>query len=182
MNIKGQSVILRAVEERDLALIHQWENDPDTQDDQGPLHFPTAFADQQSWFDGLRGDDFNLHFAIDVADKGIIGISTLISIDWKNRHAWHGMLIGPQESRGKGFGFDAGLTTMRYAFQELNFERLDGAAIEYNHRSIKFYCEKLGWKVEGRRRAYWYRRGRFWDKIDLGVTREDYFSFHGAAK
>jgi len=29
MNIHGKKIILRAIEEEDLALIHQWSNDPE---------------------------------------------------------------------------------------------------------------------------------------------------------
>jgi RimJ/RimL family protein N-acetyltransferase len=67
------------------------------------------------------------------------------------------------------------MATMRYAFDELHFERLDGSMIEYNEVSISFYCGKLGWKEEGRRRNYYYRRGRYWDQVVVGITREDYY-------
>ena len=68
------------------------------------------------------------------------------------------------------------MATMRYAFEELNLERLDGSMIEYNQQSIATYCgKKLGWKEEGRRRSYFYRKGRYWDQVVVGVTRQDYF-------
>jgi RimJ/RimL family protein N-acetyltransferase len=67
------------------------------------------------------------------------------------------------------------MATMRYAFEELNLERLDGSMLEYNQISISTYCgKKLGWKEEGRRRNYYFRKGRYWDQILVGITRQDY--------
>lgn len=64
---------------------------------------------------------------------------------------------------------------MRYAFDELNLERLDGSMIEYNTASIATYCgSKVGWKEEGRKKNYFYRKGRFWDQVIVGVTKQDY--------
>ena len=36
------------------------------------------------------------------------------------------------------------------------------------------YCEKCGWQIEGRQRNWYFRKGRYWDKIIVGVTRGDY--------
>jgi RimJ/RimL family protein N-acetyltransferase len=68
------------------------------------------------------------------------------------------------------------MATMRYAFDELHLERLDGSMIEYNQVSIQFYCEKLGWKKEGVRRNYYFRRGRYWDQVVVGITKADYIN------
>jgi RimJ/RimL family protein N-acetyltransferase len=46
--------------------------------------------------------------------------------------------------------------------------------IEYNTASVRLYCGKCGWKEEGRQRGWYYRAGRHWDRIMVGVTREDY--------
>jgi RimJ/RimL family protein N-acetyltransferase len=46
--------------------------------------------------------------------------------------------------------------------------------IEYNEASLALYCGKCAWKQEGRQRNWYFRGGRTWDKIIVGVTREDY--------
>jgi RimJ/RimL family protein N-acetyltransferase len=175
VKILGKKLALRAIEEGDLELLHKWANDPVTQDGLGELHFPSSVDFHRSWFQGLKDDRLNQRFAVDVPDVGIIGISSIINIDWRNRHAWHGLVLGDDRHRGKGFGVDAIMATMRYAFDELNLERLDGAMIEYNSASVATYCgPKIGWKEEGRRRNYYFRKGRYWDQIVVGVTRADY--------
>jgi RimJ/RimL family protein N-acetyltransferase len=117
----------------------------------------------------------NASFAYLFSVESWIGLSSLVDINWRNNRAWHGIMLGPVDTRGKGYGFDAVMATMRYAFDEMHLERLDGQMIEYNTRSINFYCAKLGWKEEGRRRNWYYTKGRYWDQVIVGVTRQDYF-------
>jgi RimJ/RimL family protein N-acetyltransferase len=174
MNIRGKHVILRAIEEADLPKLHQWSNDPDLWAMLGGWHFPTSFASTSAWFDGLRGDQLNQRFAIEARDFGMVGTANLVEIDWKNNHAFHGMMLGDPAVRGKGIGVDTIMATMRYAFDELHLERLDGSMIEYNEASLAVYCGKCNWKVEGRQRKWYFRSGRFWDRIVVGSTRQDY--------
>jgi RimJ/RimL family protein N-acetyltransferase len=175
MNIRGKILTLRAIEENDLELLHKWANDPVTQDGIGELHFPSSMDFHKSWFQNLKNDRLNQRFVVEVPEIGIIGISSIMNIDWRNSHAWHGLVLGEGNHRGKGYGIDAIMATMRYAFEELNLERLDGSMLEYNQLSISTYCGKrLGWKEEGRRRNYYFRKGRYWDQILVGVTKQDY--------
>lgn len=174
MNILGNKVILRAVEESDLPLLHKWSNDPQTQDIIGSIHFPSSLDWHRRWFDNLKNDPLNQRFAIDTTDQGLLGLSTIVNIDWKNNHAWHGIFLGDKDIRGKGYGMDAVMATMRYAFDELHLERLDGAMIEYNEISLHLYIDKCGWKKEGVKKNYYFRKGRYWNQIVVGITREEY--------
>lgn len=175
MHIRGKRVVLRAIEETDLPTLHRWGNDPELWPLLGGWHFPTSLAQTKGWFDGLRSDPLNQRFAIDVADLGFVGTANLVDIDWKNNHAFHGMMLGEPSTRGKGLGIDVIMAIMRYAFDEMHLARLDGSMIEYNEASLRVYCGKCGWKVEGRQRDWYYRQGRYWDKIIVGVTCADYY-------
>lgn len=176
MNILGKKVMLRAIEREDLEQLHKWSNDPEIWHLLGGWHFPSNKNDQEKWFLKLSTNSLNQRFAISVKDVGFIGTVSLVDIDWKNKHAFHGMLLGKLEMRGSGFGTDSIMATMRYAFEEMGLERLDGTIIEYNEISLKVYCNKCGWKVEGRQKNWYFRKNRFWDRILLGITRKDYFN------
>ncbi len=176
MNIKGKKVLLRAIEEDDLQLLHKWANDPDIWYLLGGWHFPSSMDYMKRYFHNLKNDQLNQRFAIEAPDIGFIGTANLVDIDWKNNHAFHGMMLGDKDIRGKGFGTDSIMAIMRYAFEELHLERLDGSMIEYNQISLNVYCKKCGWKEEGRQRNWYFRKNRYWDKIIVGVTRDDYFS------
>lgn len=172
--IKGKNIILRAIEQDDLKLLHKWANDPDIWYLLASWHFPISGKDHQKWFDKLSIGSLDQRFAIEVQDMGIIGTANLVDINWKDRNAFHGMMLGDKDIRGKGFGTDTIMAIMRYAFEELGLERLDGSMIEYNEASLAVYIKKCGWKEEGRQRNWYFRKNRFWDKIIVGITKSDY--------
>ena len=132
MHIRGKKVTIRAIEENDLPTLHRWGNDPDLWALLGGWHFPTSMAQTRAWFESLRSDNLNQCFAIEVLEIGLVGTANLVEIDWKNNHAFHGMVLGDVDVRGKGIGLDAIMAVKRYAFEELHLPRLDGSMIEYN--------------------------------------------------
>jgi RimJ/RimL family protein N-acetyltransferase len=174
MNIKGEHVLLRAIERGDLPLLNRWANDPEIQRMLGGWHFPTSLQDQEAWFSSLSCNSLNQRFAIEAEGIGLIGTVNLVSIDWKNRNAFHGMLLGDKNIRGKGYGVDTIKAIMRYAFDELGLHRLDTDIIAYNEASLHVYIEKCGWIEDGRREDWYFRDGRHWDKILVGITRARY--------
>lgn len=175
MNIQGKIVTLRAVEKSDLSLLQLWANNPEIQYWLGGWHFPINLNDQDKWFNNLSANSNNQRFSIYTNEMGIIGTANLVDIDWKNKNAFHGMLLGDKDIRGKGYGQDTVMAVMKYAFEELGLNRLDGSIIEYNQASYKLYVGKCGWKEEGVQRNWYFRKNRYWNKIIVGVTREDYF-------
>lgn len=177
MNIKGKNVLLRAIERDDLLLLNKWANDPAIQRLLGGWHFPVSMRDQEAWLSSLSCTSLDQRFAIETESHGLIGTANLVSIDWKNRTAFHGMMLGDKDIRGKGYGVDTINTIMSYAFDELGLHRLDGAMISYNEVSLHVYINKCGWVEEGRRTDWYFREGRRWDKILVGITRSRYVEF-----
>jgi RimJ/RimL family protein N-acetyltransferase len=177
MNIKGKRVILRAIEKDDLPLLHKWSNDPEINYMLGGWHFPSSTIDQDKWFFSLSLNNNNQRFAIDTLEDGIIGMVNLVDINWKDRRAFTGMLLGDKDIRGKGFGKDTIMTMNKYAFEELGLKRLDGSMISYNESSIYVYTEKCGWKQEGIKKQAYFRKNTWWDEVIVGITRDDYDEF-----
>ena len=101
-------------------------------------------------------------FAIEYEGK-FVGISTLTDIDWKNRSAFHGIKLVPNAPKGKGIGYDAVCGTMKYAFEELQLNRLEGGMLTYNIPSRKLY-EKCGWKEEGLFREKLFKNNQYHDE------------------
>lgn len=174
MNIKGNKIILRAIESEDLKLLQKWSNDPEINYMLGGWHFPSSNQDQQKWFNSLSVNSNNQRFAIDSKDLGLIGMANLVEINWKDRNAFHGMLLGDKEIRGKGYGVDTVMTVSKYAFEELGLNRLDTTIIEYNTPSLGVYTKRCGWKVEGMKKSYYFRKGQWWDQVIIGITKSDY--------
>ena len=175
MNIHGKKIKLRAIEEQDLPELHKWANEPEIWYMLGGWHFPSSFDFMETWFKNLKSDHLNQKFAIEAPEIGLIGTANLVDIDWKNNNAFHGIMLGNKDLRGRGFGTDAIMAIMRYAFEELHLERLDSTIIEYNSISLNVYLNKCGWKEEGRQRNWYFRKNRYWDRVLVGITRQDYF-------
>lgn len=174
MNIQGRSIVLRAVERDDLPLFQTWANDPEIQANLGSWHFPLSKAALEQWFDSFHHDGTDQRFVIETADHGVVGTTNLVSINWKDRNAFSGMLIGDAAVRGKGYGADTVMTLMRYAFEELGLERLDSTIIEYNEASIGLYTGRCGWVEEGRKAQAFFRKNRYWSNVIVGITRDQY--------
>jgi len=175
MNIRGKKVTLRAIEEIDLNLLHRWSNDPDIWYMLGGWHFSSSMDYMKKWFESLQTDHLNQRFAVEAPKVGLIGTVNLVDIDWKNNHAFTGLMLGDKDIRGKGYGIDTFMAIERYAFEELHFERLDGSVIEYNEIAYNMITKKCGWKKEGTQRNWYFRKNRYWDKYIMGITRQDYF-------
>ena len=67
------------------------------------------------------------------------------------------------------------MAIMRYAFDELGLNRLDGSWFENNEPSKRLY-KKCGWSEEGVRREYVYKKGQFRDLTVVGILKSDYYA------
>ncbi|AZA90652.1 MULTISPECIES: GNAT family protein [Chryseobacterium] len=175
MNIKGNKVVLRAIEDKDLELLHKWSNDPEINYKLGGWHFPSSMQDQQKWFNNFNLNSNNQRFAIDTEEFGLIGMVNIVDINWKDRRASTGMLLGDKDMRGKGYGVDTVMTMNKYAFEELGLMRLDTTIIANNEPSIGVYTKKCGWVIEGTKKNAYFRKNQWWDELIVGITRDDYF-------
>ncbi|MFD1929255.1 GNAT family N-acetyltransferase [Sporosarcina siberiensis] len=174
MNIHGKKVVLRALEPGDMEALRSYHNDPEIGNLVGGWSFPISSQEQMKWYDRTVSDTNNHRFAIETKEDGFIGISTLTNIDLKNRSAHHGIIIGKRDLRGYGYGRDTVMTTMKFAFEELQLNRLDGDIVEHNIPSLKLYTEKCGWVEEGRVRQHIYRNNRYYDRIIVGILKDEY--------
>ncbi len=174
MNIRGRVVTLRALEPSDMETLRSYHNDPDIARLVMGWSFPISSVEQHRWYERVYADPLDKRFAIDTPEHGFIGISTLTNIDLKYRSAFHGVMLGAKDIRGRGYGTDAVMATMRYAFEELGLERLDGEIVEFNEASRRLYVDKCGWTIEGRRRRSVFRDGEWYDSVTVGILRDDY--------
>lgn len=175
MNIKGKLVTLRALEMDDLDLLTRWSNSPEIWQNLGGWHFPYSRFSTENYIRNIDNNSMNYqNFAIEAENIGLIGTTNLVNIDWKNRNAFNGIMLGDKQSRGMGYALDTVMTLMKFAFKELGLNRLDGDMISYNERSLDFYIRKCGWKQEGRKSKWFYRNGQYFDKIIVGITHEQY--------
>ncbi len=171
--LKGKKVILRPLNKKtDLTSCLQWINDPEVNYFLGWC-LPQSEAQEEEWFNKIGKDDKNIVFAIETLEGRYIGNIGLHNINWKDRTAMTGTVIGEKDLWGKGYGTDAKMLLLSFAFNTLNLEKICSEAFEFNERS-RSYNLKCGYKEEGRKRSQMFKNGRRWDVIMLGVLRKEW--------
>jgi len=107
--ILGERVRLRPIERDDLPRFVGWFGDPEVRRHL-LVYLPFSLAQEKRWFENLlerleRQEDVVL--AIETSGGVHIGNVGLHAIDWKNRNAELGIVIGEQAYWGQGYGTDA---------------------------------------------------------------------------
>lgn len=174
MNIHGKIITLRAMEQDDQELLREMANDSAIEKMIGGYSFPISKIQQQNWFESNINTANNLRFIIETQEDGAVGFANIVNIDWKNRTAFHGIKIASKKFRSRGIGTDTVMSVMKYAFEELQLNRLDGTIIKYNEASRKLYCDKCGWQVEGIRRHAVFKTNEYHDELMVGILKEEY--------
>ena len=174
MELYGKKVKLRAIEEEDIEMLRSMKNDPWTESMVVGWCPPLSKSNQKKWFDSLKTDDNKILFIIETEEDGAVGYTRIANIDWKSRSAHGGIMIQNRKNMSKGIATDTYMTMLRYAFFELNLNRMNGAVLDYNKGSQKFAIEKVGYKKEGVQRQAIYKNGQYHDLILIGMLKEDY--------
>ncbi len=171
--LKGKKTNLRPVMRADLPRLLQWVNDPEVKHFVGNI-LPQSEHDEEEW---LKRIDHNkatdLVFVLETSEGRPIGTMSVGRINWYDRTAMTGALIGEKDCWGMGYGSDAKMSLLNFAFNTLNLRKICSGVVAYNERSVR-YSLRCGYKEEGRLRAHVFRNGEYHDMVQLAVFREDF--------
>lgn len=174
MNITGNRVYLRAMEISDMELYRADINRPETEGAIVGWSYPVSSRQQELWFERASGDRANQRFTIvNMETDEPVGMISLVNIDMKNGVAYNGIRMFGDGNKGRGYGTDALLALMDYAFNQLRLNRLEADILESNKPSQGLY-KKCGWEVEGLKREAVYKNGGFVNQLHLGILKADY--------
>jgi RimJ/RimL family protein N-acetyltransferase len=176
MNLfEGQLVRLAAADvDKDLESAAGWRRDSEYQRllDGDPAQ-PWSPSQVRALFDRPIRDTHYTFFIHALADDKVIGFVGLWIEAWNSREAWVGIGLGEREYRGKGYGTEAMRVALRYAFTELNLERVSLITFAYNTRALRSY-EKAGFRREGVVRQSVLRDGQRYDDVYMGILRAEW--------
>ncbi len=170
--LSGNKTNLRPVSRVDIPRMLRWVNDPDVRQFVSSS-FPITQKSEEEWVDSLGKNKNDVVLIIETKSGEAIGTMGLHNINWIDRVATTGAMIGEKQYWGQGYGVDAKMALLDYAFNTLNLHRVNSDVYEFNERSTK-YSLRCGYKIEGRRRKALFRKGQYWDKIELGLLREEW--------
>ena len=171
----GELVHLTPFNRDDLPTLTGWYNDYEVARmmDDDEITLKTSDA-QEVWYHRITTDKSTYPFAIrTLTDDQLLGECLLHSLNASRRYATVGIVIGDKSQWGKGYGTDAMRVLLRYAFLELNLNRVQLWVFDYNERGIRSY-EKCGFVREGTARQMLYREGAYHNIHLMAVLREDW--------
>ncbi len=178
----GERVYLRAVSEEDLrGNYFQWLNDYQATKYTESGRTPNTKEAMENYFHQVIRNTKNV--ALAVVDKETdqhIGNVKLGPINWVHRCAEFGILVGEKEYWGKGFGTEATLLLLGYAFQRLNLHKVVLGVCADHAGAIRAY-ERVGFREEGRLREALFIDGIYRDKVIMGVTALEFREKHAGA-
>ncbi|TKH42097.1 GNAT family N-acetyltransferase [Paenibacillus terrae] len=163
----GDRIKLAAVREEDAETMFKWGEDADyLRNVDTDLALPYTLKQMES--EGSPSSN-EVYFRLrTLEDDVLIGFVAIHGIEWNNRIGQLAVGIGNGDYRGKGYGTEAVRLILRYAFYELNLNRVGLDVIEYNEQAIRTY-EKVGFQLEGRVRSAVLRDGNSYDRIMMGM-------------
>ncbi len=169
----GTKIYLRSPEPGDENIIALSENHPEPRQ---YLYYalPTSTETQWKRIEQRMQDRSVVFFTICKKETDeAIGTTSFVRIDWVGRMATFYIAIAEKENWSKGYGKEATQLMIDYAFNTLNFNRVQLHVSVENERAIKAY-EKVGFVKEGTLRQAMYFDNHYIDFYLMAILKEDY--------
>ena len=188
ITMQGERVALGPLRRELVPQATRWINDLAVVRGLGPIRGPITEEAELAWFERAVADDAAAHFTIyapasrapdeparDPPSGGgdspgtawlPIGTTALGRIDWRNRSAEFGIMIGVGSARGRGYGTETTRLMLDYAFTALGLHSVMLRVHEYNPAGAAAY-RKAGFREFGRRRQSHWQGARLWDTIHM---------------
>ena len=175
--IRGTKTRLRALERDDLPHFVEWVNDPEVRRFLS-IRYPLSMTEEEKWWERFLTQQNDHIWAIETEDGIYIGNIGLHGVERENRRAGMGIMIGNKTYWGQGYGTDATLAALGWAFDYLNLNRVYLTVYAYNERAIRCY-EKCGFRAEGTLRQAHYSDGQYHDELMMGILRDEFLEHNG---
>lgn len=175
---EGKRIYFRPLELEDEPSLKRFINDPRNWRFLR-LGQPINGVREREWIESLGKSQTDYVFG--VALKGtdrLIGVTGLHQVEARNRSAVFGINIGDTAFQGRGYGREATELVLRYAFEELNLNRVELAVYADNWRAIRLY-QKVGFVQEGCARQARYSNGRYQDEYRFAILRSEWEALYG---
>lgn len=175
----GNRIRLRAAEKTDIDTFCRWVNDPEVTENL-MLSYPMSRVEEERWYEHMLEQPPSEHvFVIEV--KGLesprawqaIGTCQVMNIDWRNRSAEVGIMIGEKACWNQGYGTETMQRLLQHGFNTLNLHRIWLQVYAKNPGGIRAY-EKAGFTHEGTLRQAHYQHGKYYDVHIMSVLREEW--------
>jgi len=169
-NIRGESICLRGLQDEDASVEYcSWINDPKVNKFLGTKkatinelkkYIKEKKENKNCLFLGIFTKTSNKH----------IGNIKLEPIDFKNKKAILGILIGDKNYWGRGICTETAKLVVNYAFKNLNLKRVELGVISENKAAIQCYL-KAGLKIDRTGPKIKGDNGRYYKTIFMSIEK-----------
>jgi RimJ/RimL family protein N-acetyltransferase len=171
--MEGKYILLRAIEETDLALIKTWNFAPEITQF-FPPRWPVTMQEQKSWFEEQANSSSKKRLIVcDRETQAPIGLLGVLNIDHVNKNCEIGVTIGEMAYWGKPHTAEAMKICMQFLFWQLNMHIIYLRVMQSNKRAVSYF-EKNGFKQNGILRDMIYMNGNYESWIWMSITREEF--------
>ncbi len=175
MFIEGKQIFLRGLEQQDInpAYVH-WLNDPEINVFMATRRFPNTLESLRVYYDKVKEDGRGIYLAICLKENGRhVGNVKLDKIDWINRTAEFGLLIGDKDYWGNGLGSEATYLISKQGFWQLNLNRITILSAADNLGALRCYTN-AGYQQEGVLKKAVFLNGEYRDVAVLGQIKAEF--------
>ena len=168
----GDRIYLSPRNAEDVETFVKWLNDFEVTDYTGRS---SALMDLDAEKEYLATKKNNVmpFVIVKLENDEMIGTIGFDKIDYTNKVATLGIMIGEKENREKGYGTEAINLLLDYGFNYLNLNSVNLDVMEFNERGIACY-KKCGFKEMGRRRKNVFVNGKYYDKLFMDILKEEF--------
>lgn len=128
-------------------------------------------VEQAQWFETQRKDASIRMFLMKESEGNAVGVCGLTSLDFMNRRAEFSLYIDPKK-QNRGLGEMGLKSLLNHGFYDLGLNVIWGETFDGNP-ALKLF-ERLGMKVEGVRRDFYYKEGRFINASLVSILRSEW--------
>ena len=172
--LAGNNVSLVTLEMDDVNLLYKWINNKKITQYLNSYTRLYSLEYEKKWLESALMDPDNPIFGIwKNREKRLIGVISL-DVDKINNRALLGIYIGEEKEWGKGYGSEAVILALDYAFYVLGVHKVWLGLASYNKRAYKSY-KKLGFKEVGRLRDHIkITDSKYTDYILMDILKKDF--------
>jgi RimJ/RimL family protein N-acetyltransferase len=165
-------VWLRPLEPNDSEALHRWHLDHEFSVLDGVI-YPTSLAEWEEFVRDAPAASFgDVVLGVGTDVDGLLGYVSLKRTRPEDRSSEFGIALA-REHWQQGYGRDATLTLLRFAFREMNLHRVSLTVTDYNERARGMY-EACGFREEGRLREAKFCDGRYCDNVVMGILDREF--------
>jgi diamine N-acetyltransferase len=166
LNLKGEHIYLRALEQKDLQFLYELENDTSIWEISGTIT-PYSKNVLQLYLDNAHRDIYDvkqLRLCICKLDDEVVGLIDLFDFDPKNKRAGLGIVIKNSDNYNQGIGNEAINLLINYSFSSLDIHQIFANVIEDNEASLHVF-KKLGFEQIGVKKDWIFTNGSYKNEV-----------------